>query len=136
MTSLDYAVLVVYFLAMAAIGLASMRKVKKQEDFFRGGRSFGKILQAFAAFGAGTGSYDPVAVGRTTYTSGLSGIWSVLLWLFVTPFYWFVERYQSKAMGAAYALFGIVFFMVFLGLGFSAVGKVCAPLIGTDAFDL
>ena len=75
MTSLDYAVLVVYFLAMAAIGLASMRKVKKQEDFFLGGRSFGKILQAFAAFGAGTGSQEPVATRRTNYTNGLSGAW-------------------------------------------------------------
>jgi len=153
MTALDYVVLVVYFLVMTAIGIASMLKVKRQEDFFLGGRSFGKILQAFAAFGAGTGSYDPVAVGRTTYTSGLSGIWSVLLWLFVTPFYWFfgvwyrrmrhltlgdwfVERFQSKALGAAFAVYGIAFFSVFLGLGFSAVGKVCAPLIGSETFRL
>ena len=153
MTTLDYVVLVVYFLVMAGIGLWSMSKIKKQEDFFLGGRGFGKILQAFAAFGAGTGSQDPVMTGRTTYTSGLSGIWSVLLWLFVTPFYWFfgvwyrrmrhltlgdwfVERFQSKAMGAAFAIYGIVFFMVFLGLGFSAVGKVCTPLIGAETFRL
>src|SRR3972149_6572439 len=131
---------------MAAIGLASMRKVKKQEDFFLGGRSFGKILQAFAAFGAGTGSQDPVATGRTTYTSGLSGIWSVLLWLFVTPFYWFfgvwyrrmrhltlgdwfVERFQSQAMGAAFAVYGFVFFMAWLGVGVFGVGAGCATLV-------
>ena len=153
MTTRDYTVLVVYFLAMTAIGIASMLKVKKQEDFFLGGRGFGKILQAFAAFGAGTGSYDPVVTGRSVYTSGLSGIWSVLLWLFVTPFYWFfgvwyrrmrhltlgdwfVERFQSKALGAVFALYGIAFFSVFLGLGFSAVGKVCAPLIGSETFCL
>ena len=153
MTTLDYVVLIVYFLVMAGIGLWSMMKIKRQEDFFLGGRGFGKILQAFAAFGAGTGSYDPVAVGRTTYTSGLTGIWSVFLWLFVTPFYWifgvwyrrmrhltlgdwFVERYQSKAMGLAYALYGIAFYMFYLALGFSAVGKVCAPLLGVDTFTL
>ena len=79
MTKLDIAVLVAYFLLMTLIGILSMLKVKKQEDFFMGSRGFGKILQAFAAFGAGTGSSDPVAVGRTTFTSGLSGIWSVLL---------------------------------------------------------
>ncbi len=153
MTTRDYIVLIVYFLVMAAIGFASMLKVKKQEDFFLGGRGFGKLLQAFAAFGAGTGSYDPVATGRGVYTSGLSGIWAVLLWLFVTPFYWFfgvwyrrmrhltlgdwfVERFQSKALGAAFAIYGIAFFSVFLGLGFSAVGKVCAPLIGSETFRL
>lgn len=153
MTTLDYVVLVVYFMVMAGIGLASMLKIKKQEDFFLGGRGFGKILQIFAAFGAGTGSQDPVTTGTTTYTSGLSGIWSVLVWLFVTPFYWFfgvwyrrmrhltlgdwfVERFQSKAMGAAFAIYGFAFFMAWLGVGFSAVGKVCAPLIGSETFRL
>lgn len=146
MTALDYAVLVVYFLLMTGIGVVSMLKIKKQEDFFLGSRGFGKILQAFAAFGAGTGSWDPVAVGRNTFISGLSGIWTVLLWLFVTPFYWiaavwyrrmrhltlgdwFVERYESRLMGLAYALFGVSFYMVILGLGFSSIGKVGAPLI-------
>ncbi|MBC8870682.1 MAG: sodium:solute symporter family protein [Planctomycetes bacterium] len=153
MTTIDYVVLVVYFLAMAVIGVWSMLKIKKQEDFFLGGRSFGKILQAFAVFGAGTGSHEPVAVGRTTYTSGLSGIWSVFLWLFCTPFYWFfavwyrrmrhltlgdwfVERYQSKPMGVAYLLYGIAFYMFFLALGFSAVGKMCAPLIEVETLQL
>ncbi len=153
MTTLDYTVLVGYFLLMILIGVLSMLKVKKQEDYFMGGRGFGKILQAFAAFGAGTGSWDPVAVGRTTFTSGLTGIWSVLLWLFVTPFYWiagvwyrrmrhltlgdwFVERYQSKGMGLAYTLFGVSFYMVALALGFSSIGKVGAPLVGIDQVDL
>ncbi len=143
---LDYVVLVVYFAIMTGIGVLSMLTVKKQEDFFLGSRTFGKVFQAFAAFGAGTGSHDPVTVGRTTFTSGLSGIWSVLLWLFVTPFYWFtavwyrrmrhitlgdwfVERYQSKALGAGYMLFSIAFYMVYLALGFTAIGKVGAPLI-------
>ena len=55
MTTIDYIVLVVYFLAMAGIGLWCMKKVKHQEDLFLGGRTFGKLFQTFAAFGAGTG---------------------------------------------------------------------------------
>ncbi len=153
MTTLDYAVLIGYFLLMSGIGVWSMLKIKKQEDYFLGGRSFGRIMQAFAAFGAGTGSNDPVILGKTVFTSGLSGIWSVLLWLFVTPFYWifgvwyrrmrhltlgdwFVERYESRAMGLAYTVFAIVFYMVYLGVGFTAVGKVCVPLMGSPFFDL
>ena len=85
---LDYVVLVGYFLAMMGIGVWVMRRVKVQEDYFMGGRSFGKLLQAFAAFGAGTGSSDPVNTANTTFMSGLSGMWSVMYWLFVTPFYW------------------------------------------------
>ena len=146
MHPLDYIVLIVYFLGMAAIGFWSMRRVKVQEDYFMGGRSFGKLLQTFAAFGAGTGSSDPVNTGRTTFTSGMSGMWSVMYWLFVTPFYWiagvwyrcmrhltlgdwFVERYESKSLGAAYAVFGICFYVIYGSMLFSAIGKVAAPLM-------
>ena len=144
---LDYLVLVAYFGVMLRIGQLAMRRVKAQEDYFLGGRSFGKVIQAFAAFGAGTGSSDPVNTARTSFTSGMSGIWSTMSWLFVTPFYWitavwyrrmrhltlgdwFVERYESKRMGAAYTAFGILFYMVYGSMLFSAIGKVAAPLLG------
>ncbi|OHB68754.1 MAG: hypothetical protein A2V70_01840 [Planctomycetes bacterium RBG_13_63_9] len=153
MDTLDYAVLITYFAVMTGIGIWSMLLVKKQEDFFLGDRTFGKLFQTFASFGAGTGSYDPVTVGRTTFTSGLSGIWSVLLWLFVTPFYWFagvwyrrmrhttmgdwfVERYHSKGLGAAFMLFAIAFCTVYIALGFTAISKVGTPLVGIDKVSL
>jgi solute:Na+ symporter, SSS family len=147
MNALDYIVLFGYFVAMAAIGLWAMRRIKGQEDYFLGGRAFGKVLQTFAAFGAGTGSSDPVNTARTTFTSGMSGIWSTMSWLFVTPFYWnvavwfrrmrhmtlgdwFVERYESRPLGAAYTIFGLIFYMVYASMLFSAIGKVAAPLLG------
>ncbi|MEX0819405.1 MAG: sodium:solute symporter family protein, partial [Pirellulaceae bacterium] len=146
---LDYLVLAGYFVMMIGIGIYASRMIKEQEDFFMGGRSFGKLLQTFAAFGAGTGSSDPVNTGRTTFTSGMSGMWSVMYWLFVTPFYWiagvwyrrmrhltlgdwFVERYESRALGAAYCIFGLAFYMVYGSMLFSAIGKVAAPLIEAD----
>ena len=147
MVLLDYVVLAVYFVVLVAIGIIASRKIKRQEDYFMGGRSFGKLLQTFAAFGAGTGSSDPVNTARTTFTSGMSGMWSVMYWLFVTPFYWitgvwyrrmrhltlgdwFVERYESQRLGVGYAIFGILFFMVYGSMFFSGIGKVAAPLIG------
>jgi len=149
----DYAVLVGYFAVMIGIGVYSSLRIKAQEDFFMGGRSFGKLLQTFAAFGAGTGSSDPVNTGRTTFTGGMSGMWSVMYWLLVTPFYWiagvwyrrmrhltlgdwFVERYDSRALGAGYCVFGILFYMVYGSMLFSAIGKVAAPLIEIDTFTL
>jgi SSS family solute:Na+ symporter len=81
MDSLDYLVLVAYFVLMIWMGRVAMRRVKAQEDYFMGGRQFGKWLQAFAAFGAGTGSSDPVNTARTTFTSGMSGIWGTMSWL-------------------------------------------------------
>ncbi len=150
MVLLDYLVLFVYFLILIGIGVYSSMRIKKQEDFFLGDRSFGKLLQTFAAFGAGTGSSDPVNTARTTFTSGISGMWSVMTWLFVTPFYWitgvwyrrmrhltlgdwFVERYESKHLGAAYCVFGLLFFMVYGSMFFSAIGKVAAPMMDIES---
>jgi len=149
MQTLDYIVLVGYFAIVIVIGILCSRRIKGQDDFFMGHRSFGKLLQTFAAFGSGTGANEPIQIGRTTWTSGLSGIWSVLMWLFVTPFYWnlavwyrrmrhmtigdyFVERYQSKAMGVAYTAFAFCFYIFFLSTMFSAISKVTVPLVGAD----
>ena len=64
METIDYAVLFGYFAGMAAIGVWAMKRVKGQEDYFMGGRRFGKLFQTFAAFSAGTGSADPVNTAR------------------------------------------------------------------------
>lgn len=137
---LDIAVIILYLLGMIGIGYVSMRKIKIQEDFFLAGRGFGKIIQTFASFGSGTNADNAVTTARNVFTGGLSGIWTVLNYLFCTPFYWFIavwmrrlrtitiadffaERYESKKMAGVYAVFGLLFFMVYLSLGFSAVGK-------------
>ncbi len=143
---LDILVLCAYFAVIAVIGFLCMYLVDDQEGFYMGDRKVGKWLQTFAAFGAGTGNHEPILVTSTTWTSGLSGIWSVFLYLFVTPFYWIVavwyrrmrhitigdwfeERYESKGLGAAYAVFALMFYMVFISILFSAISKVTSTLI-------
>ena len=146
MTFPDYIVLGCYFVLLVVIGVYCMRRIKHQEDYFMGGRGFGKLLQTFAAFGAGTGSNDPIQTARNSYTGGVSGMWSVMYWLFVTPFYWitgvwyrrmrhmtlgdwYVERYESKPLGAAYSIFGVTFFMIYGSMFFTAIAKTAAPMI-------
>ena len=153
MDVVDYIVLFVYFAGMAGIGIWAMRRIKGQEDYFMGGRKFGKLFQTFAAFGAGTGSADPVNTARGTFANGMSGMWGVMYWLFVTPLYWisavwyrrmrcltlgdwFVERYESKRIGVAYALFGCFYYMVYGAMLFTAIGKVAVPLMGDTLFGM
>jgi len=143
----DYIVLCGYFLLLIGIGVYCMRRIKHQEDYLMGGRGFGKLLQTFAAFGAGTGSSDPINTARNTYTGGMSGMWSVMFWLFVTPFYWitgvwyrrmrhltlgdwYVERYESTRLGAAYSIFGVFFFMIYGSMFFTAIATTAEPMIG------
>ena len=152
MEIIDYIVLLLYFSIMAGIGFALMRKQKKQEDYFMGGRNFGKLMQTFAAFGAGTGSADPVNTARGTFANGMSGMWGVMYWLFVTPIYWisavwyrrmrcltlgdwFTERYESKPMGVAYAIFGCFYYIVYGAMLFTAIGKVGIPLLGEELME-
>lgn len=137
---MDIVVIILYMCGMLAIGYISMKKIKGQEDFFLAGRKLGKIVQTFAAFGSGTNADNAVTTARNVFLGGLSGIWTVLHYLFSTPFYWFIavwmrrfrmvtladffpERYESKSLAGGYAVFGLLFFMVYLSLGFSAVGK-------------
>ncbi|MBD3287480.1 sodium:solute symporter family protein [candidate division KSB1 bacterium] len=137
---IDIIVIVAYFLVLIGIGYWSMRRIRHQEDYFLGGRRFGRIVQIFAAFGSGTSADTAVGVTTTTFRNGISGIWSALLGLFVTPFYWIVapwmrrlrlltmgdffeERYQSQKMAGLYALFGCIGFIFIIALGMSAMSK-------------
>ncbi|MBL8890626.1 MAG: sodium:solute symporter family protein [Planctomycetaceae bacterium] len=149
MNSIDFVMLALYFVAMFVIGFLAMKNTKTQSDYFLGGRSFGKLLQTFAAFGAGTGAHEPVMVGRAIWTSGLSGVWSAMQWMFVTPIYWitavwyrrmrhltlgdwFVERYESRAMGVAFTIYALVFYMAFLSTMLTAIAKFAVPLLGVE----
>lgn len=141
----DIVVMIAYFAIMVGIGIYAVRKTKDQEGFFMGGRSFGKLIQTFAAFGAGTSADSPIGTVRNIVIMGLSGIWTVLNWLFCTPFYWFMgkwyrrmriitvgdfydERYDSKGLAGVYAIFALIFFMGYISIGFSAGSKTIVAI--------
>jgi solute:Na+ symporter, SSS family len=140
MTFLDLLMIVVYFAAIIAIGFYSMRRIKNKEDYFLGGRRFGKLVQTFAAFGQATSTENVVGVTTTTFHNGASGIWSAMVMLFSTPMYWitspwfrrlrlltmgdfFEERYRSQRMAAVYAVIGCICMMANIAIGLSAMTK-------------
>ncbi|HMP05803.1 MAG TPA: sodium:solute symporter family protein [Lacipirellulaceae bacterium] len=140
------AVIVAYFGAMLVIGWRAMRNIRNQEDFFLGGRRFGKWIQVFAAFGQGTSAESAVGMTTLVRTNGASGIWSTLAGgLFFMPIFWltsvwyrrmrtltladfFTERYGSRSMAGFYSLFQAVFFMIVAALGLSAMSKTIAAM--------
>ena len=147
---IDILVILLYFCVIISIGAWSSRRIKNQEDFFLAGRRFGKWIQVFAAFGQGTSSDTAVSVSTTTFTNGASGIWSSLLYLFGTPFYWLVapwmrrlrlltmgdyfrERYGSQRMAAIYAVIGSIGMMGFIAVGFTAMTKTIVALTPKSA---
>lgn len=142
---IDLIVIVIYFALIIGIGLWAMRRIRSQEDYFLAGRRFGKFIQTFAAFGQGTSADNAVGVTTTTYSNGIAGVWSSLLYLFATPMYWMVmpwmrrlrlltlgdffeERYGSKLMAGVYALIGSFCMMTVISVGFSAMTKTIVAL--------
>ena len=106
----DFICLLVYLVAITAIGLWAARKVHTVRDFFMP-RRFGKAMMMMHTFGTGTHSDQAVGVASKTFTDGLSGIWYQWLWLFCTPFYWliapFMKRFRAITTGDAFeARFG------------------------------
>ena len=150
---LDIAVILVYFAGMIGIGVWSMRRIHDQEDYFLGGRRFGKLIQTFAAFGQSTTADNSVGVVTTTFTNGAAGIWSSLLYLPGTPLYWMVspwmrrlrvltlgdfyhERYGSRRLAATYAVLGSICMMAYLSVGFSAMSKTIVALTPKEHHEL
>jgi len=145
----DIVVIVVYFSLIIAVGFWASRRIKNKEDYFLAGRSFGKLIQTFAAFGQATSADTAVGVTTTTFNNGIAGIWSSLLYLFATPLYWvvthwprrmrvftlgdyFIERYDSVKMGLTYSLIGAVGMMAFIAVGFNAMAKTIEAIMPKD----
>jgi solute:Na+ symporter, SSS family len=142
---IDILVIVTYFIVMIGIGIWAMRRIKTQEDYFLAGRRFGKFIQTFAAFGQGTSADTAIGVSTTTFSNGAAGMWSSLIYLFATPFYWLVmpwmrrlrlltlgdffeERYGSKKLAGIYAIIGSIGLMAILAVGFTAISKTVVAL--------
>jgi SSS family solute:Na+ symporter len=142
---LDLAAIVLYFAGMIVIGLLCSRRNKEEEDYFLGGRRFGKFIQTFAAFGQGTSSETAIGTVRTVYSGGASGVWSGLIYLFATPVYWvispwyrrmrvltlsdfFKERYGSRSLVIAYSIMAMFGAMNFIAGGIVGVNKAVIPL--------
>ena len=135
--ALDLAVIAVYSVVVVAIGFRAMGRVHNQEDFFVGGRRFGRFFQIFSAFGQATSSESAVGTVTTTYRDGAGGTWSHLILLWATPLYWFAapwyrrmrvltlgdffrQRYQSQPMAVFYSILATFMMVIAIGLGLKA----------------
>lgn len=87
---IDIAVIVGYFAVIMLVGTWASFKVNTEEDYFLGGRSFGKGLLMMHWLCTGTHSEQAVQVSGATARVGLGGIWYQWMWLFSTPFYWLI----------------------------------------------
>lgn len=142
----DIVVVFAYFAAILAIGWWSMRRIRNQEDYFLGGRRFGKTIQVFASFGQATSSENVVATTTVVSRNGAAGVWAMLAGgLFALPTMWFwsmwfrrvrlttladifEERYNSKSIAGFYTLTQVAYLMILAGTGLVALSKTMAAI--------
>ena len=139
--SIDLAVMVAYFAVVLYIGYRAMKKIKGPEDFFLGGRSFGKFLQTFSMFGQATSAESAVSMSSTVGQKGLAGVfYSAFSGLFTLPVMWFTplwmrrsrlmtladlftERFQSKSLAGLYSVAQVCLFILVGAMGLQAMSK-------------
>ncbi|HSA96361.1 MAG TPA: sodium:solute symporter family protein, partial [Acidobacteriota bacterium] len=129
---LDFAIVLAFVLFVLYLGWRASRRTKTTEDFYIAGRRLGKLYQFFLNLGTSTNADQAIVVSREVYRQGIGGMWIQYLVLFLTPFYWFTtaffrrvrlvtigdfftERFKSRFLGAAFAVFTL--FLAFLGNG-------------------
>lgn len=147
-TLADWLVIVVYLVAVVAIGVHTARMVKSSASFFISNRRLGKLLMTFFYFGSGTSSDQAVSVAAKTYQTGISGIWYQWLWLPLTPFYWllgavlrrmravtiadFFEARFGRSVSYLYAVMGILQLAVGIGLLLKGSGLMITAVSGGE----
>ena len=140
LTTLDWAVVVAYFVVITAIGLAAGYRVRRTGEFFLGQRRFGPWLMVGQSFGVGTHAEMPVALAGAVYASGASAIWYLWKNLFITPFDWimapvfrrirrttmaeFTEDRYGPWMAAIYIVFAVCYLVINTGSMLKGAGKV------------
>jgi SSS family solute:Na+ symporter len=132
MRAVDFAIVLAFVALVLYLGWRASRRTKTAEDFYVAGRRLGKVYQFFLNLGTSTNADQAIVVSREVYRQGVGGMWIQYLVLFLTPFYWFTtaffrrvrlvtigdfftERFKSRFLGGAFAVFTL--FMAFLGNG-------------------
>ena len=142
---LDVVIIIAYFAAMIWIGKRLQERMHNTDDYFMGGRKMGRLYQFFLNFGGSTDASQAAAVSREIYRQGIAGMWIQYLVLFLTPFYWFsamlfrrarmvtigdffTERFESRFLGGAFAVFTIVMALFGTAVGYLVSAKTFMAL--------
>jgi len=146
MNSLDYIVLIGYFISITGFGIWISRKIKTSDSYFRGDRKFKWYIMIGQAFGVGTHAEMPVAQTGATFSNGFATIWYQWKNMLITPFYWLIAPFYRRSerttvgeiiedrygntMGLVYSIFAITFFVFSMGVMLQGAAKVISVASG------
>lgn len=145
-TSVDWIVMVVYFLFVMLFGSYFGRYNRSTHDFFFGGRRFKWWLIAFSIVATGVGSHSFIKYSAKGFENGLSSTMTYINDWFFVPFFlfgwlpiivytkirsipeYFEKRFSPSARFLATVL--LLFYMIgYIGIGFLTMGKAMLPML-------
>ena len=149
--------IVIYLLAMLAIGFIFSKNNSNSEDFYLGGRKLGPLVTAMSAEASDMSSWLLMGLPGVAYLSGICdaawtaiglGVGTYLNWLFVarrlrrysanlnafTVPSFYSKRFHdnNNILNAICALVIVIFFIPYTASGFAACGKLFNSLFGVD----
>ncbi len=146
---IDYAIMVMYFLAILVVGTWFARRQKTTRDFFFGGQRFSWWLIAVSLIATTVGSYSFVKYSNKGFAYGLSSsqtylnewIWFPLLAFGWLPILYFsrvtsVPEYFGRRFGPGVRMWATAFVLIYLigyvGVNLFTMGKVLNALVGWE----
>lgn len=146
-TTLDYIVIVTYFVGIVVFGLWFGRYTRTTHDFFFGGQRFAWWLIAFSAIATTVGSYSFIKYSEAGYTYGVSSsqtylndwFWVPILLLVWLPILYFgriqsVPEYFERRFGTANRLAAVAIILLYLigyvGVNLYTTGVAMQSVLG------
>lgn len=145
---LDWAVVLVYFVGIAAYGLWVSRKTHTSDAYFLGDRKLPWWVMLAQSFSTGTHAEGPVLQAGATYSQGFAAIWYQWKNMLITPFYWLLAPWYRRSqrttvaemiedrygpmLGMVYTIFAIVYFIFIQGVMLKGAGKAVAGATGGE----
>lgn len=146
-TGLDYAVILIYFVAVLGFGLFFARYTRSTKDFFFGGQRFAWWLIAFSCVATTVGSYSFIKYSAAGYRYGVSSTQSYLndwFWMPVLLLVWlpiiyyrrltsvpeyFEVRFGRATRVAATAII-LLYLIGYIGINLYTLGRTLETLLG------
>jgi len=146
-TDLDYAVILIYFVAVLGFGLMFARYTRSTRDFFFGGRRFAWWLIAFSCVATTVGSYSFIKYSAAGYKYGVCStqsylndwFWMPLLLLVWLPIIYyrrvvsvpdyFEARFGRATRVAATAII-LLYLLGYIGINLYTLGQTLEALLG------
>jgi Na+/proline symporter len=143
---IDTVIVAGYVVGILAIGRYYAGRVHSGDDFFLGGRKLGKWFQFFLNFGNMADPSAAPATAASVYRQGIGGIWLLLITLFTTPYYWFMnvwfrrvrlttmadlfeDRFGTKFLATLYAVVSVILGVVTIAFGNIIALKTLQPIM-------